>query len=397
MNYSGLVVYINMTFVSELMHDTSFFSTDDFVSMEYENQVASTNTYLFQLLNIPSHKQQSSSVDRYQVQVLGNQKFFTLFKNIQIGNNQFIISYYMKNSRILSDVIRTTLFYFVLITCIFVVGSNIIRIFLGKLVLPINNLAQKMGRFDGGEDNFNKLREGLDIFRQDEIGILNKSFVSMIEEIQELIQREYQAKLLTKEMEYKFLQAQLDPHFLYNTLNSIQWLAVSEGNDEIAEMVASLGLLLRARLDQQKVYYKLDEELELIKAYIYIQSLRFKSRLIFSLDISEKVKNEMIPQLCIQPLVENAVKYGVGRQNKPVHIQLKIKRRKAFLIIEVIDDGPGFQNQEENDSTGLGLENIRKRIISLYGDNAVMEITSIPYKETKVRIILPMTDREEEF
>lgn len=213
----------------------------------------------------------------------------------------------------------------------------------------------------------------------------------MIHQIEELVINDYQSKLLTKEMEYKFLQAQLDPHFLYNTLNSINWMALGKGETEISEMVTSLAFLFRNKLDSGDSFWSLQEEMEVIQAYLNIQSNRFDTRLIFKSDIQDDAFRFRMLKLIIQPLIENAVKYGVEKVNRPVTILLKIVVQETTIKIAVSDDGPGFEKSKDstNHSTGLGLENIRSRIQLVYGKKATLSIHSKAYDNTTVTILLP--------
>ena len=234
--------------------------------------------------------------------------------------------------------------------------------------------------------------------RQDEIGKLYASFQQLISEIQDFIIKDYQTKLLASEMEFRFLQAQLDPHFLYNTLNSINWLAINKGDWEISEMVTSLSKLLRKKLDNKHEFTMIKEELDLIRAYIKIQSVRFDERLIYKEQVDHNLLEEGIPQLILQPLVENSIKYGVERFDRPVTILVSIYRSENSLVLKVTDDGPGFGNiSEPNEkSTGVGIANIKSRLSIIYNEKSSLNIESEENTQTTVTIKLPYkgnTDR----
>lgn len=281
--------------------------------------------------------------------------------------------------------------YFIFVVLLLLLCFKVVNKFIARLVTPVNTLAKTMQKFKG-EENLHELTKDLDFSRKDEIGVLNNNFNDLVSQIQDLIIKQYQAKMLNQEIEYKFLQAQLDPHFLYNTLNSINWMAINKDEEEISEMVTALAVLLRSKFDRKNEYHLIREELEIINAYLSIQSIRFKNRLHFIIDIDEVTLNYKIPQLIIQPLIENSVKYGVEKQNTPLNIQLTIEIEKHFLKITVCDDGPGFENRPpiSKQSTGVGLKNIKNRISVIYGENAKMVITSKAYFETKVTIYLPI-------
>ena len=206
-----------------------------------------------------------------------------------------------------------------------------------------------------------------------------------------MIQKEYQAKLLSQESEYKFLQAQLDPHFLYNTLNSINWMAINKENYEISDMITNLSFLFRNKIDDMDDMIPIKEELDVIHAYIKIQSTRFGNRLVYKEEIDLDLIYKMIPKLTIQLLIENSIKYGVEKIKQPTQILLTIKNLNNKIWIEIKDDGPSIVEKIafKKDSTGLGLSNIENRLKLIYGDQASVKISSKPNIETKVILAVP--------
>ncbi|MBS7578162.1 sensor histidine kinase [Enterococcus sp. MMGLQ5-2] len=369
-----MVVYLNLTFIQETLDSSGIFSNKDYLVLHYENQLSSTN------LKLADKKT-----------VLGITGYFVQARSIQIGHNIFTINYYLLNQRLMLQVIQIAIVYFVVTLLLLFVGFRIVNIFILKIVTPINTLAKTMQGFTA-ENDLATLTDQLDLQRNDEIGVLNTSFNNLVNEIQELILYQYQAKILHKEMEFKFLQAQLNPHFLYNTLNSINWMAINENNMEIVEMVTALTFLLRSKFEQQKESHSIKEELDIIDAYILIQSIRFKNRLTYQQNIADEVLTLQIPALIIQPLIENAVKYAVEKLDSPVQIDLKIKKIDDFLLITVIDNGPGFEASQNDghQSSGIGIKNIRSRLKIIYDKQASLSIHSEPLIETKVEIIIPL-------
>ena len=188
-------------------------------------------------------------------------------------------------------------------------------------------------------------------------------------------------------MEYRFLQAQLNPHFMYNTLNSINWLAIKNKDKDTSMMVTSLAILLRSKLNLEKDYHTVREEMAIVEAYLTIQKVRFKSRLIFHSDIDRRTYQFLIPKLIIQPLIENAIKYGLEKQEEAIHIELMITEQEDQFQIVVSDDGPGFQeNSSHHQSTGIGLENISTRLKLLYQGETSLTISSVPHLQTAITI-----------
>ncbi|KAF1299607.1 hypothetical protein BAU15_02890 [Enterococcus sp. JM4C] len=392
-----MVAYLNLNFVDDLLADASLFSSDDYLTLAYQEQISSTNYELFK-----KHKKDRQLIDpkmkglRNSVESLGGEKYFVQKKMFQVGSNQFTVGYYMENRQLLAQVFQIITVYFIIMAIILLLGFKIVEGLIARLVSPINKLASTMQKFEG-EESFKSLSEDLDMDLRDEVGVLNHSFKKMIDEIQELVIKEYHSELLTKEMEYRFLQAQLDPHFLYNTLNSINWLAIDHEEDEISEMVSSLAVLLQSKFDQKKQYHSIQEELDIVQAYLNIQFIRFKERLRFSQEVDRQLLSSQVPKLILQPLIENAIKYGLEQQDEPVNIHLVIKNEQSGIRIDVSDNGAGFENSLKNKkkSTGVGLENIRERITIIYGELATLEIDSQPYILTRVSIYLPNTEISE--
>lgn len=384
----NLAIYYNMNFLQDLLDSSDIFSSDDFVVLHYGEQLASTNPELLADEQLAEEYSQDTTdaSPRYSFQEIAGNKYFKLTKKITIGNDQIPITYFLSNNEMIGTVVRIITVYYLVVIFVILGSIFVVNGFIKRLVSPINLLAENMLKFRGKND-FSEITKNLDLRREDEIGLLNQSYNQLVAEIEELIKMEYETKILSQEMEYKFLQSQLSPHFLYNTLNSINWLAIKKGDEEISVMVTSLATLLRSKLDMKKESNTVEEELEIIRAYITIQKVRFKSRLQFYCDIDEHVGKYLIPKLVIQPLIENSIKYGLEKEG-PLWVKLTVAQSEDELIFVVEDDGPGFATTKETKSTGIGLVNIRTRLALLYGEDAQITIESVPYKKTTVRITL---------
>nr|WP_245249263.1 histidine kinase [Vagococcus allomyrinae] len=219
----------------------------------------------------------------------------------------------------------------------------------------------------------------------------------MIEEIDQLISQNYQAKILAQEIEFKALQAQLDPHFLYNTLDSINWLALNKEETEISQMVTSLAFLFKKKIDNSSTTTTIEDELDLINAYIAIQSIRFQHRFTFVPVILIDDLSQVIPKLIIQPLIENSFKYAVEKMSTPCLIQLKIFEKADCLIISVSDNGPGFSDHhlDLDANHGIGLKNIAARLTVKYQLETPLTIHSSPFNQTEVTLTIPLNDRSD--
>ncbi len=215
--------------------------------------------------------------------------------------------------------------------------------------------------------------------RSDELGILHRQFDHMVNEVNQLIQTNYLNEILIKEAQFKALENQMNPHFLYNTLESINWRAKILGAKDISAMAEALGSLLRITLDHRSKQVPLQKELELIQYYITIQKYRFEDRLNFQTDIPQNLLSCYVLKLTLQPLVENAIRYGLEENTEGCLISISAEAcpEKDQLIIYVKNDGSAFEDdllsklenrQIEPHGFGIGLLNIQKRMQITYGE-----------------------------
>ena len=216
--------------------------------------------------------------------------------------------------------------------------------------------------------------------RSDEIGKLHQSFDAMAERIQHLVNTNYRYQILNRDARLKALESQINPHFLYNTLETVNWRAKALKDDTISNNVQSLAALLRATLSNEKSLVPLNYELNLVNNYITIQKIRFEERLLFRFydsECTENLKNALVLPLTIQPLLENAIRYGMEEMTETCEISVYPYQRGDFLIIEVANQGSSFEENllenlqngsKSSHGFGIGLLNINQRIQMLFGD-----------------------------
>ena len=206
---------------------------------------------------------------------------------------------------------------------------------------------------------------------------LKNAFNAMAERINELVRENYTKQLLIKETQLSALQAQMNPHFLYNTLNSVYWMAKTEGEEPIAEMVNSLSLLLREAISAGELVIELDKELDIVCHYITIQKLRYGDRLDVAFDVSEECSDLAIPKFTLQPLLENAIVYGVECMLEPCAVTVRIFTEGEVCVCQVKNSGPAPEadlmeklrsGQIVPRGNGVGLLNIDRRIKAVFGD-----------------------------
>ena len=196
---------------------------------------------------------------------------------------------------------------------------------------------------------------------------------------------ELEANLVTARLEA--LRMQLNPHFLFNTLNSVSVLAMRGEGRRVARMLDELAGILRMTLDRSEAFVSLDQELAFVDRYLRVEQVRFDDRLRVARSIDPVARTASVPSLILQPLVENAVKHGVGGTVGPIEIEIGARVENGQLELRIRDSGPGF-DRGTLDRMGVGLNNTRLRLGALYGDEASISL-SPPGEGADVRIRLP--------
>jgi two-component system sensor histidine kinase YesM len=236
---------------------------------------------------------------------------------------------------------------------------------------------------------------------KDEAGRLSETFNQMAENINILVQKVYEEHLMKREAELKSLQMQINPHFLYNTLETINWMARVHGTEDIGIMVKSLGDLMRATIND-KDYVMLADEINSLNNYLKIQKYRYGNKFEAGFEIDPNTKKLYVPKLILQPLVENAIYHGIEPSIEKGVIQIKTMLDNKELIITVYDSGIGMThdtisrvldiNSKEDNFTShsIGLQNVIRRIKTLFGDDYGLEIHSELGEWTRIIVRLPV-------
>lgn len=268
-----------------------------------------------------------------------------------------------------------------------------------NITRPLNMLIDSMSAFRAGNRNIQ-----LPFRYKDEIGRLGTIFNQMVCENNDLIDRTYIEKIRRQEAELTSLQAQINPHFLYNMINYMQWAALKRGETEIAEIAYSMGRVFRMGLNRGHSMVPVAQECELIEYYIGLQEKRFENRMTFSMDVEESVLSCPIPKLIVQPLVENAILHGVDSSAGRISVQVRIfpSEDKRRLLIQVLDDGVGIPDEilrqlpdryvpeDYLNRGGYALKNIYDRLSLKYPGAFRFQFFSEVKKYTRVEIELPL-------
>lgn len=296
---------------------------------------------------------------------------------------------------IILEVITSFVTYAVLI---FLFGI-VLSIYLTKtLTRPISKLKNLMAEAEQG-----KLEVHYDSIYNDEISQLGHSFNKMIEAIKNLLSLVYSEQKAKREAELKAFQAQIKPHFLYNTLDTINWMAMEYEADDIVEVVESLTNLFRISLSKGNEIISLENEVKHVNSYLTIQKVRYEEQFDYEIICEDNLKNYKVIKLIIQPLVENAIYHGIKGRKESGHIRIHIYTDNKDLYIVVADTGGGMapeqvqhMNQifegilEKDDSYGIGLFNVNERIKLNFGMEYGLSIDSALDEGTTVTIKHPI-------
>lgn len=296
--------------------------------------------------------------------------------------------------------IRTNVVLILLI--VFVAGFIVLYRLSRTVTKPLRKLTEtaqvvKKGNFDIALS----MLPHIDYSGEDEAKQLTQEFRTLLQQIQHLIRDIYETQILLQDTRYRMLQAQINPHFLYNTLNTVTWMIRSNEKDNAVSMLIDLSELLRAALSRDLIC-TVEEDLVTAESYISIQKFRFEDQVDFRIQRYGNLEKYYMPRMIFQPLIENAITYGVEEKDGTCHIWVIVTEEEQKIRLCVKDDGPGMTEERLHDvkngtavpyGHGIGLNNIRNRLMLLFG-NVDMNIESSPGLGTIVEIYIPKTTKK---
>ena len=250
-------------------------------------------------------------------------------------------------------------------------------------------------------ENMNQMNQGSRVVTvesdsEDEIGLLVRSFRSMMGEINRLIHEVYENKIALKEFELKALTAQINPHFLYNSLSIINWMAIRGNQREISKVTLSLSMFYRTALSKGQDMVTVDNCIQNIKAYLDIQLVMHDNEFQIVWDIDQEVRGCIVPKLLLQPVVENALEHGLDMKEEGEKIlKLFFQQDGEDVLMAVEDNGPGMEQEEADklvtyQASGYGLKNVNDRLKLLYGEKYGVLVFSKVGEGTRVEMRIPM-------
>ena len=248
--------------------------------------------------------------------------------------------------------------------------------------------------------------------RNDEIGKIYRSYEQMVQRVDYMIKEMYIKDLEKKDAELALMQSQINPHFLYNTLDSINWLAMVNGQDEISEMVTALSDTFRLSLRRSNSpYIKISQEMEYIDSYMVLQKIRFEDRLQYVSVVSDDARELYMLRFVLQPIIENAIKHGISSREQGGKIEISFEIDGDRLIVDIVNDGAEIDIQQMENilsfdtdtdtflnfkQQGYGLQNINRRIKIVHGVSYGVRYFVIDGEKTLCRVTLPVIEKDVE-
>jgi len=307
-------------------------------------------------------------------------------KEIQIEQKEYVIRY--------SYLITIAVVAFLVVGIVLVFFSYYIPSSISKPILEVTKVTNQVANGD--------LSVRSDVFDGVEPAMLSKSINAMIDKINELLSQVTTEQVRLRKAEFELLQAQINPHFLYNTLDAIVWLAEAGDKEKVVSTVGSLSDFFRASLNQGKDIVTIKEDIGHVRSYLKIQQVRYQDILEYEIDVPEELNNYLIPKITIQPLVENALYHGIKNKRGLGKIEITGQLYEDYLELYIKDNGLGItderlkvvldnvNNRSESEKTSFGLYNVNERIKLDFGDIYGISISSKYHEGTLVTIKLPL-------
>lgn len=292
----------------------------------------------------------------------------------------------------------------ILVIICFFVACGLLMVLSQMITRPLQTLNEAMKQVQ--DTNF-EIR--LENDRSDEIGELTGSFNYMVDQIRTLVNRVYREQLAQKNAEMEALQAQINPHFLYNSLDSINWMLIDRGELDISKVVVALGKLMQYSMDSRTSLVPLREEYRNAKDYLIIQRNRLEDQLDYELELEEGLEEFHVPKLILQPLIENAIKHGVLESLHRCRVAVKTCRVGDQICITVSDNGAGMTEEKleicrqllngtSREQENIGTRNVARRLQLHFNEQCEFKVTSKVGEGTSISLRLPIiTNRGDSF
>jgi len=372
------------------------------VSNIYENKEFAVNTYFVhkegEIISCADTDEIHTKFDQLKF-VRDEQRVTTLGGNIIYKELSGWDFYYVTRIswwELLRDSIRTVMLLGILLTVLIVIIIRLANRMVTKAYEPWGKVVTAMGQVSGGE-----LDTRLQVLEWDpDMQVVSKGFNSMMEQLIKLMEQVKEEQYQMDQIRLEALHSQIQPHFLYNTLDCIHWQAVVSGNRDISKLVKALASYYRICLSKGKDIITIREELEYIRNYLYIQKMRYGEILNYEIISEPELEDAMIPKLTLQPLVENAIYHGIKlAENQEGTIRIRVSKEHSGIQIKIKDSGVGMTQEKideinrmisiYDDQFGYGVRNVNRRIQLYYGEEYGLIYQKNEKGGVTVKLLLP--------
>lgn len=337
-----------------------------------------------------------------QYQIIDNQKYLVCTSTA--NSLGWKISYYTDLTLLPGPSISSTITYIILIAIaaitVFVLMASLIT---SAVTSPMKKLLLSIQHFQDGDFN-----QQVEVKNNDEIGQLTQGYNQMVGHIKDLIQQNYEIQIQEQKAQLAALQTQINPHFLYNTLDLLYWKSISYDQEEIAGLVYSLSKLFRTSLNKGNAFITYQNEEEFLSCYLTLQRSLMSERLSYELLVPESIKNTYLPRFILQPLIENAIVHGLDGDIAHPTLKISMSEHENAITIKIEDNGKGMTPKTRDallcttdlfsspDVKGYAVPNILKRLQIYFGDQMSFEIDTRENMGTTITLTLPITSSLQE-
>lgn len=334
----------------------------------------------------------NSKEDTVQTDTATEEKLYTMSRSEKTG---WTVVGCMNVDELLKRSKQAQSIYLLMSIVLVVVAMIISSLIARNITLPIQKLRDSMVKVQQGDFE----TADVEVTTENEIGSLTKSFNVMTHRIQELMEQNVHEQEEKRKSELKALQSQINPHFLYNTLDSIIWMAEGKKNEEVVLMTAALARLLRQSISNEEELVSIGQEIEYARSYLTIQKMRYKDKLEFQIDVSPSIKSVPIIKLVLQPIIENAIYHGLKYKESKGLLIVKGYEEEDNVVLQIIDNGVGmdedkllhiFDKHKVNyHSNGVGVYNVQRRLLLYYGNGYGISYKSRQGEGTTATVTIP--------
>ena len=319
-----------------------------------------------------------------------------IFLEKEIGQNGWHAACYLPKKGIISPMQPILLAVLLMWAACVLFSAAVIMKFSGNMARRLEKLTKTMTEVDGGNLDVEMVSA-----EKDEIGDLTRGFNQMLSRIRQLIQEVYESRIRQKQYEMTALRAQINPHFLYNSLSLINWKALEIGSDDISKATLALSRYYRTSLNKGKNTMSIREEIDNVRSYLEIQEMFHDYSFEVKMDVAEDILDYRTLNLILQPLAENAIAHGIDRKRdgETGVITVAGRRDGDCVVLSVADNGVGMEQEKAQTiltekSSGYGVRNVNSRIHLEYGEAYGLSIESELGKGTKVTARIPVVEME---